>query len=343
MLCTRRNLVLLCLVVLFVAPLAIRAQQGSGVGSIVGELHLSRGDFPGRVFVELQLRGAAVSSIYSDDQGRFGFYGIGNNPYHVVIRDERFNAVDQLVVVDTSISAVSIVQINLSEREPVKTEPLAGREQGSNPHLIDPSEYRRRFPKKAVKEFDQGVQCHANGKHDDALGHYQKAIALAPDFYAAHNNLGSVYLSKSDFAAARKEFEEVVRLNQSDSAGYFNLSNVCMLMGQMTDAEKYLEEGMRRQPDSALGHFLLGSLDMRLEKLSEGESALRQAIQLDPAMPQARLQLVNLLLRQGKKADAAAQLRDFIGAFPASPYNTQAKGLLERLETSSKPTTSLPN
>src|SRR5437899_3838975 len=108
--CTRRNLILAVLALVFAASPALQAQQG-GVGSIVGELHMSRGDFPGRIFVEVQFRGATIASAYSDDQGKFGFPGLGSNPYHVVIHDEHFYPVDQLVVLDTSISALSIAQI----------------------------------------------------------------------------------------------------------------------------------------------------------------------------------------------------------------------------------------
>ncbi|PYX09772.1 MAG: hypothetical protein DMG88_04760 [Acidobacteria bacterium] len=336
-----RNLILASVVFLLISVSTLRAQVG--VGNIIGELHLSRGDFPGRVFIELQLRGATLASGYSDDEGKFGFYGLGSNPYHVVIHDERFYPVDKLVELNTSISATSMAQISLTPREPARNEPLVNREQGSNPHLSDSAEYRRRFSKNAVKEFDRGVESDRKGNHEDAIRHYEKAVTFAPDFYPAHNNLGSVYLSKSEFAAAQREFEEVIRLNQSDAAGYFNLSNVCTLMGQMPEAERYLGEGMRRQPDSALGHFVLGSLDIHLGKLPEAENALRQAIQLDPAMSEPRLQLVNLLLRQGRKADAIAQLRDFVGAFPASPHYTHARQLLQQLQSSSGPATSVPN
>src|SRR4029077_1625670 len=156
MLCSRRNLILPCLVFLLIVSPALPAQQTS-VGSIIGELHLSRGDFPGRIFVELQLRSATIASVYSDDQGKFGFTGLGSNPYHVVIHDERFYPVDQLVALDTSVSIMSMAQISLTLREPVKKEPLPNREPGSNPYLIDPAEYRQHFPKNAVKEFDKGV------------------------------------------------------------------------------------------------------------------------------------------------------------------------------------------
>jgi tetratricopeptide (TPR) repeat protein len=308
---------------------------GQQVGNIVGEVHVVRADFPGRVLVELQLHGAPIASQYTDEQGKFGFTSIANNLYRIVIRDDRFYPVDQQVMLDVSITAISMVQINLIPREQTRKGDLPA-QKGSNPFIIDTEEYRYKAPKKARKEFDRGVESDRNGKREDAIYHYEAAVKMAPDFYQAHNNLGSDYLSKSDFSAARKEFEEAIRLNQSDAAAYFNLSNVCILMGEMADGQKFLGEGMRRQPDSALGHFLLGSLDMRMGKLQEAEAALRKAIQLSPVMAQARLQLVNLLLQQGRKTDAAAQLHEFVSAFPDNPFSAQARQLLQRLEPSAK-------
>ncbi len=65
--------------------------------------------------------------------------------------------------------------------------------------MIDAREYSAQFPRRAVKEFKKGMDADGAGKRDQAIRHYQKAIILAPGFYVAHNNLGSDYLSKSDF------------------------------------------------------------------------------------------------------------------------------------------------
>ena len=314
---------------------------GQQLGNIVGEVHVVRSDFPGRVLIELQLHGAPIASQYTDEQGKFGFPSLTNNLYHIVIRDDRFYPVDQQAILDVSVTAIAMVQINLIPREQTRKGDLPA-QKGSNPFIIDTEEYRYKAPKKARKEFDRGLESDRNGKREDAIRHYETAVSMAPDFYQAHNNLGSDYLSKSDFARARREFEEAVRLNQSDAAAYFNLSNVCILMGEMSDAQKFLGEGMRRQPDSALGQFLLGSLDMRTGKLQEAEAALRQAIRLSPVMAQARLQLVNLLLQQGRKTDAAAQLHEFVSAFPDNPFSAQAKQLLQRLESPAK-SPAIPN
>ncbi len=317
---------------LFLSFPALFAQQD--LGRIVGQVRVSKGDFPPHaILVELTLHGSTISSVYADDQGRFGFYGLEANTYHVVIHDPAFREVDELANVNPILSSLTMLQIQLDPR----SNAVPGvRSAGGNPDLVDASDYAR-FPKNAIKEFDRGVEADRTGRRDDALRHYKKAIDLAPDFYKAHNNLGSYYLSKADFSAARQEFEQATRLNQSDAAAYFNLSNVCMQLGELPAAQHYLAEGLQRQPDAALGHFLQGTLQLHMGNLSQAEGSLRRAIALDPLMAQPRLQLVKVLLQEGRKADAVGHLHDFVRSYPDGPFSAQAKDLLKRLEASAPP------
>jgi Flp pilus assembly protein TadD len=309
------------------------------LGSIVGRIRIDHGDAPPqRVLVDLDLRGASMSSVYTDAQGTFGFHMLAPNSYTVVVADDHYQPVEKVAVIEaTTMSPLVFVDITLVPRETEESAQQKPAAAGSNLNMIDARAYAASFPKSALKEFKKGQEADTAGKLDEAIRHYEKAVTIAPDYYFAHNNLGSDYLSKSDFSSARKEFQRVVELNQSDAAAYFNLSNVCMLSGQLPDAKQYLDEGMRRQPDSALGQFLLGSLNLQLKKFSEAESALRRAMQLDPFMAQARLQLVNLLLKEGRKPDAASLLRDFIATFPENAFTAQAKLSLQRLEAPAKP------
>ena len=300
-------------------------------GRIVGQLRVNNGDVPPHpILVELQLRGSTNSSVYADDNGRFGFYNLDSNPYHIVINDPAFHQVDELAsALDTGLD---IMLITLRPRDDVKQGPAFNRVDGSNPYLVDPAYYSRRFPKKAVKEFDRGVQADRERKHDEAIEHYQEAVKIAPAFYMAHNNLGSDYLRKSDFSTAKNEFQQASQLNQSDGGPRFNLSNVCILTGELSQALFYLDQGMQRQPYSALGHFLQGTLGIRLGRFAQAERALRASIQLNPMMAEARLQLVNLLLQQSRKQETVVQLQDFVAAFPESPFSGKVKDLLKRLE-----------
>src|SRR5262249_12862315 len=148
-------------------------------------------------------------------------------------------------------------------------------------------EYRRHFPKKALKEFDKGVEADERGKRDDALRHYERAIDIAPSFYPAHNNIGSNLLSKSDFPEAERHFKEAIKLNQSDPEAHLNLANLYLTQKHYELALQSVQEGIRRDPNSAFGQFLLGAIHERLGRFVEAERALRAALALSPLMSRA--------------------------------------------------------
>jgi Tfp pilus assembly protein PilF len=325
----RRKLVF-CWFIFFLVPV-LRAQQG-GIGNLVGEIHLGRGDFPGKILVELQLRGATLASAYCDDEGKFGFGGLSSNPYHIVIQDEHFYPIDQLAILDTSISTLLIVQVSLNPRVATKNDSPPDHDHSSNPYLVDTSEYRRRFPKKAVKEFDEGVKAEKNRKHDDAVLHYQNSIVLAPDFYLAHNNLGLVYLTESLFSEAQSQFEQVIKISPNDAMGYLNLGNAMLLRQQYVTAVHWVGEGLTRQPNSSFGHFLMGTLFSRLGKLEVSEKELKRSLELDPLMANAHLALVNLYIQQKRTRDAATELRTFLATFPDDSMAPKARQVLIKLE-----------
>lgn len=298
----------------------------------MGEVHVDRADFSSPVLVELALHGSPISSVYTDAQGKFGFASLTSNLYHVIVRDERYYPVDERVVLDLSVSATQLVQLRLTPRQEIKKESLPNRSSGSNPAMVDPEEYRRHFPKAALKEFDKGVRSDREGKRDDAIQHYENALRLAPEFYPAHNNLGSAYLGKSDFKSAQAHFEEAIKLNKSDAEAHLNLANVFLMTTNYQEAQKNVEEGLKREPNSALGKFLLGSIYERMGKFPEAESALREALQLDPKMSRVRLELVNLYLVQEKRSEATTELRAFLKDSPDDPLAPKAKEVLVKLE-----------
>src|SRR5207253_7411631 len=117
----RREPILTCFSFLLISAGSLCARQ---IGNIVGEAHVARGDFPGRILIELQLHGAPIASQYTDEQGKFAFGSLTNNLYHVVVRDEHFDPVDQTAILDVSITAVTMVQINLMPRPPTRQDSL---------------------------------------------------------------------------------------------------------------------------------------------------------------------------------------------------------------------------
>jgi tetratricopeptide (TPR) repeat protein len=300
-----------------------RAQQ---TASIIGVARVVRGSFPEPVLVKLQVHGATALSAYTDAEGRFSFSFLLGNVYHVVINDDRYMPVDMLVEVRPDIVTTNILQVILVSREAKANTP-------AGPYVVSSSDFTRNYPRNAVKEFERGVKTESEGKTDQAIQHYRKAIKEAPNFAMAHNNLGSLYLGKSQFPEAQKELEQSIRLAPGDSKAYFNMANLMLLTGKLADAQPYLQDGFRTQPDSAFGYFVQGSVLERSGKLSDAERALQRALELDPKMPRPRLELVNLYLRERRPADAISQLHQFLQVAPKDPFAPQARDVLKKLES----------
>jgi tetratricopeptide (TPR) repeat protein len=302
-------------------------------GRIIGQIRVTKGDSPPHsILVELQLRGATINSAYADTQGRFGFYELESNLYHIIVNDDDYYPVDEQANVNLTESQFAMVQIQLRPREKKDGEPQAKRAAGSNPYIMDTGDYNKHFSKKAVKEYEKGLESEKKGEQDAAVLHYQAALKIAPDYYPAHNNLGALYMGKSDFKGAEGQFRDAVRLDQNEAQAYFNLSNVLMLTDRLPEAQTTLAAGLQRRPDSAFGNFLQGCLYGRTGKLPEAEHSLQNALRLDPKMPQAYLQLVNLYVRQNRREDAMAQLQAFLKGFPAASAAPKAQEMLDKLQ-----------
>jgi Tfp pilus assembly protein PilF len=320
---------MLTLLLLASLPKKILAQAGSG--SIVGRVRIAPGnELKSSVLVNLSTRGATINSVYTDNEGNFGFGGLPGNLYHVEINEQGYLPVHEEVVIDPVTNTMKILTLYLTPRD-VKAKPTDSIK-GGNTRLADSAQYTKQIPKPARKEFEKGVRFDKNGKSDEAIDRYQKAIELAPDFYEARNNLGSDLLAKSRFAEAQEQFQQVIKVNPSDAAAYFNLANLSLLTQQLEKGHQWVEQGLTKQPDSAFGHFLQGSLYARSGRPNEAEVALKRCLELDPIMSKAHLALVNLYVQQQRKGEAVSELKAFLTAFPEDPFAPHAREVLQKLE-----------
>jgi Flp pilus assembly protein TadD len=325
----RRSLArLACLLLLTTCATAAWAQGNVSTASIIGIARVLRGNFPEPVLVSLQLHGGTITSTYTDAEGRFGFNFLHANLYHVIINDDHYTPVDIEVAVRPEVLSVNMLQLTLVPRQ-TNSNARAGQ------YVISSSDLTKKYPKKAVQEFERGAKSESEGKADEAIEHYLKAIKEAPNLAVAHNNLGSLYVGKSDFLAAQREFADSIRLAPTDSKAYFNMANLMLLTGKLPDAERFLQDGFRTQPDSAFGFFVQGSVLERTGKLPDAERALQRALELDPKLTRPHLELVNLYLREQRAADAIAQLHKFLQVAPTDPLSPKAREVLQKLETAS--------
>ncbi len=85
-----------------------------------------------------------------------------------------------------------------------------------------------------------------NGKLDQAIDSYQKALEIKPDFYASLIKLGCAYIFKGEIAKADSCFKVLSSCDSKDirSNGRTLLSLVPLYQGKFTDALQVLDDGI---------------------------------------------------------------------------------------------------
>jgi len=88
----------------------------------------------------------------------------------------------------------------------------------------------------------------AEGKVDDAIAHYQRALAIRPDLARGYTNLAVALAAKGDAAGARRALEQAIRLQPSAPLPHRNLGMLAARVGDRRLAMAELEEALRLDP-----------------------------------------------------------------------------------------------
>lgn len=94
----------------------------------------------------------------------------------------------------------------------------------------------------------EGNLLFKKGKYQQAVVQYEQAIALAPRFAPAYNQLGKTYALLNDFERAEKNFLQVVHLSPGVDQGYMNLGFLYEIQGQSLLAIRYFSQAYSLNP-----------------------------------------------------------------------------------------------
>lgn len=168
---------------------------------------------------------------------------------------------------------------------------------------------------RAVSEDAFGTALRTEGRLDEAIERYRRAVALDPAYAAAHNNLGIALREGGAFEEALEHYREAVRLEPSAQSQY-NLANALAAEGSLEEAAVLYRAAIAEQPDLVPALHNLGTVLHMQGNLSEAEQRLRQALELAPDLAEAHNRLGRLLSAQGRLDEAIATFRRAVELAP---------------------------
>ena len=158
-----------------------------------------------------------------------------------------------------------------------------------------PAEALRLNPEYPVTHYNLAIIAMGARRFDEALAHYQKAIAVRPDYVQARNNLGVLYevTGKTDLALA--EYTRVLEIKPLHAATHHNVGRVLLQRGQLADAATHFKAALRTQPENVDALQSLGRAQVALRQPREAVQSWRKALALRPDHVPLMIDMIRLV------------------------------------------------
>jgi Tfp pilus assembly protein PilF len=153
------------------------------------------------------------------------------------------------------------------------------------------------------------------GRTQDARSLLDLVLKSDPQSAQAHESMGYLAFRDGDEEAARKWYEQAVKLDSQSYLAHYYFAVMSMKGGGSSlddpQVEASLRAAIRLNPTFAQAYDQLASLfAMRHEKLDEAHLLNLKAVELDPGNLNYRLNTANVLMTMGRYADSASVLRN---------------------------------
>lgn len=184
-----------------------------------------------------------------------------------------------------------------------------------------------------IAENEIGIELVKQGKHDEALPHFEQSSRYRPEYVEAHNNLGLAYSRLGRQQEAIEQFTLTVRL-KPDHAEAFNYLGFAQLgSGKPDEAMISYRNALRIKPDFVDAHNNLGFVLAAAGRLDEAIPHFEAAVRLAPDADTGHAYLAMAYGAAGRFADA---LREFRAVQRISPGQPETQAQIDRLEAEIK-------
>jgi len=178
-----------------------------------------------------------------------------------------------------------------------------------------------------VRLFERGQAAHARGELEKALGYYEQALKVRPEFPEAQFQRGTALIALQKFDEAETALRAAISLKKNWSLPYSVLGTLLMRRNRDADAEQSFRQALTIDKQDGLALRMLAELRLRAGDVKEALDLATRATAIPEAPASAWVALALAQKANGDKTAAKTTLNRVIAE---EPQNIAA--LIERAE-----------
>jgi Tfp pilus assembly protein PilF len=171
-------------------------------------------------------------------------------------------------------------------------------------YAISPKAIQQRIPDAAREAYERGVYLHREGRPEEALVEYGRALRHYPPYIPVLGDLGTIYLLYNRPDSALAYLRRALEVDGSNTAIRLNVAVALMVRGDYAEAENRLEEVRRAEPGNSLPIYYTARLQYLQRKYSQAEQTIRRALEENTSLLDGWLLLVDIAMEQKDYATA---------------------------------------
>jgi tetratricopeptide (TPR) repeat protein len=161
-------------------------------------------------------------------------------------------------------------------------------------------------PRYALAHNNLGAALYQKGQVDEAVAHYQKALEIEPRYAQAHNNLGIVLFQKGQVDEAMAHFQKALAIQPNNAEIYNNFGNALLGKGEAAGAIRCFQKAVEIAPDFAGAQENLGLILFQKGQVDEAIVHYQKAVALQPVNAEFQYNLGYALFLKGETRGAIA-------------------------------------
>jgi tetratricopeptide (TPR) repeat protein len=135
--------------------------------------------------------------------------------------------------------------------------------------------------KQARLPYNRGLELTAKGSYLEAIGHFQDAIAVDPDFAEARHNLGVTYQKMKAYDKALSQFNEALRLRPEHPVYHFGAGTCHFYLEHFSEAARAFERVIAADPNHLKARYSLAVAYEKLDRPDQARSEWERYLRLD--------------------------------------------------------------